>query len=59
MKSVNCCHHIYNKNSCVVVYENVKGVAFPGLSPSYEQSNCWCLAEGVRRDVGVQHLNRI
>ena len=37
MKSVNCCHHIYNKNNCVVVFENVTYVALPGLSPSYEQ----------------------
>ena len=44
MKSVNCCHRIYNKNMCLVVFENVKCVALPGLSPSYEQStrNCKC-----------------
>ena len=59
MKSVNCYHHIYSKNSCVVVFESVKCVALPGLSPSYEQSNCWCLAGGVRGGVDVQHLNRI
>ena len=58
-RSVNCCHHIYNKNSCVVVFETVKCVALPGLSLSYEQSKCWCLADGVRRGVGAQHLNRI
>ena len=58
MRSVNCCHHIYNKNSCVFVFENVKRVALPGLSSSYEQSNCWCSADGMRMDVGVQHLNR-
>ena len=50
---------IYNKNSCVVVFETVKCVALPGLSLSYEQSKCWCLADGVRRGVGAQHLNRI
>ena len=53
MKSVNCCHHIYNKSSCVVVFETVKCVALPGLSLSYEKSKCWCLADGVRRGVGA------
>ena len=42
MKSVNCCHHIYNKNMCLVVFENVKCVALPGLGPSYEQSTVTC-----------------
>ena len=59
MKSVNCCHHIYNKSSYVVVFETVKCVALPGLRLSYEQSKCWCLADGVRKGVGAQHLNRI
>ena len=45
------------QNSCAVVYENVECVALPGLSPSYEQSNSWCLTDGVRRGVGAQHLN--
>ena len=47
------------QNSCVVVFENVKCVPLPGLSPLYEQSSCGCLADGVRRGVGSQHLNRI
>ena len=46
-------------HSCVVVFETVKCFALPGSSLSYEQSKCWCLADGVRRGVGAQHLNRI
>ena len=47
------------QNSCVDVFENAKCVPLPGLSPPYEQSSCWCLADGVRRGVGLQHLNRM
>ena len=58
MKSVKLLPSNLKQNRCVVVFENVKCDALHGLSPSYKQSNCRCLADGVRRGVGVQHLNR-